>query len=640
MSTATLTSLAILKVNLDQGKDYLEYLRPFILQVLVDHHPDPITNEVISDLIRKQFGLEIPKRTVEIVLKRISRKHAIERKDRVYRISGELPDPQITAKESEARRHIDAVVSGLQQFSQDGVKPISSYEEAVIAICAFLAEFDVTCLRAFLQGTTIPRLEGRHKADIVLVSEYIQYIQRTAPERFDSFLILVQGHMLANALLCPDLQNASRDFQKVTFYLDTPLLVQVLGLEGESRQSALLELIALLTKLRGKVAAFSHSRQELQSVLHGAAAHLDSSSGRGFIVHEARERGTTKSDLLLLAESIDDKLDEFGIVVEDTPHYDESLQIDETIFEQLLEDELSYYNPRAKEYDINSVRSIYAIRGERSAPSLEKARAVFVTSNSAFARAAWEFGQMHEPSQAVSVVISDFSLTNLAWLKAPMGAPGIPQTQVLAFSYAALKPSNQLLGEFLKEIDKLVSQGSITERDHQLLRSSHRVYPELMHLTLGEPTALTEEIIMHTLDSLTMDIKKEETDKLREEKEAHLKTLETLHSQQARNQGIMSNVYWECHRNAKFWARIFSGIFSIILGVGSLAGLGFRSTNPVIGLALFVCLMVLALLSFANLILDTNLLRLETRVQNWCMTWLLKRRAKTFGVDLSVFDMN
>ena len=85
---------------------------------------------------------------------------------------------------SEARRHIDAVVFGLQQFSQNGVKPISSYEEAVIAICAFLAEFDVTCLRAYLRGTAIPRLEGTHKADIVLVSEYVQHLQVTSPERF------------------------------------------------------------------------------------------------------------------------------------------------------------------------------------------------------------------------------------------------------------------------------------------------------------------------------------------------------------------------------------------------------------------------------------------------------------------------
>ena len=77
-STATLTSLAILKVNVDQGKDYLDYLRPFVLQVLVERKPDPITNGVVSGYIGEKFGLVIPERTVEIVLKRISRNHAIE----------------------------------------------------------------------------------------------------------------------------------------------------------------------------------------------------------------------------------------------------------------------------------------------------------------------------------------------------------------------------------------------------------------------------------------------------------------------------------------------------------------------------------------------------------------------------------
>ena len=79
MSTATLTSLAILKVNVDQGNDYLDYLRPFILQVLVEHKPNPITIGVVRDHIRSQFGLEIPERTVEIVLKRISKSHSLKK---------------------------------------------------------------------------------------------------------------------------------------------------------------------------------------------------------------------------------------------------------------------------------------------------------------------------------------------------------------------------------------------------------------------------------------------------------------------------------------------------------------------------------------------------------------------------------
>ena len=75
---STLTSLAILKVNINQGRDYLDYIRPFILQVLIDHNPDPITNNVINHHIREQFGLEIPEPTVAIVLRRISKHHSIK----------------------------------------------------------------------------------------------------------------------------------------------------------------------------------------------------------------------------------------------------------------------------------------------------------------------------------------------------------------------------------------------------------------------------------------------------------------------------------------------------------------------------------------------------------------------------------
>ena len=94
-----------------------------------------------------------------------------------------------------------------------------------------------------------------------------------------------------------------------------------------------------------KVAAFSHSCQELLGVLHAVADNVDSPNGRGFIVQEARKRGNTRSDLLLLAESIEDKLKEVNIKIEKTPQYTAPFQIDEKIFERVLNDEVSYNNP-------------------------------------------------------------------------------------------------------------------------------------------------------------------------------------------------------------------------------------------------------------------------------------------------------
>ena len=328
MSTATLTSLAILKVNIDQGNDYLAYLQPFILQVLADQKPDPVTDKVVKRHILEQYGLEIPERTVQIILRRLAKRHWLNREQGVYRISGNLPDPGILKKKNEAERHIQAVTSGLIEFSKSTGKLISSPEHAVTAICAFLSEFDISCLRAYLRGTAIPDLENVNNTDIVLVSEYVIHLKQTEPERFESFMVMVQGHMLANALLCPDLQNVPSTYRNAAFYFDTPLLIRRIGIEGEEKLDAIKELIDLLLKLGGNVYAFSHSIDELRNVLISAAEFVDKPNGRGGIVIEARRRGTTKSDLLLLEGQIVDKLKEVGIQIKNTPQYEEDFQID------------------------------------------------------------------------------------------------------------------------------------------------------------------------------------------------------------------------------------------------------------------------------------------------------------------------
>ena len=639
MPTNTLTSLAMLKVNIDQGRDYLDYISPFILHVLVEHSPDPITDQVVSEYIRQQFGLQIPARTVQIVLKRISRRYSLKRDLGVYRITGELPNPQLAIKQSEAELHITAVCEGLRRFSQDTIRPISSQEDAVAAMLAFLSEFDVSCLRAYLRGTAIPALEGTRQTDIILVSDYIQHVRQTDPERFNSLLILVQGHMLANALLCPDLSNAPRTYREVTFYLDTPLLVRRLGIEGEPKQAATRELIALLSRLGGKVAAFSHSREELQRVLQGAADNLETPNARGAIVWEARRRGTTRSDLLLLAESIDNKLSEAGIATEATPPYVMNLQIDEMAFEQVLDDEVSYYNPRAKEYDINSVRSIYVIRDRTPVLSIEKSRAVFVTNNTGFARAAWEYGKQYESSQDVSSVITDFTLANTAWLKAPIGAPSVPTTQLLAFSYAALNPSKSLWDKYITEIDRLEIVGTITERDHQLLRSSSLVYSELMHLTLGEDTALTSETVTETLERVSNEIRKEETEKLTSLEAAHRKTQEELKASQDRHREMQEHIYWQCRQRAKLFAKSIAIIIGLLLIGDIVAGLVLL-LNGSFSVAL-ISLPVIVLAGVLTLVsrwfgLSVNDIR--QRIQDWRLTNLLKNKESDMDIDLSEFN--
>lgn len=440
--------------------------------------------------------------------------------------------------------------------------------------------------------------------------------------------------MLANALLCPDLKNAPKSYKGVTFYLDTPLLVRRLGLEGKPKQAAVTNLVRLLRSLGATVATFSHSRDELESVIAGAAQHVDSRDGRGAIVTEARRRGTTKSDLLLLAGQIDDKLKDARIDVRGTPRYIEDFQIDETAFENVLGDEVSYFNPRAKEHDINSVRSIYVLREGTSAPILERAKAALVTSNAGFSRAAFQYGRRHAVSREVSSVITDFSLANMAWLKAPLGAPAVPMTELLAFSYAALEPSMKLWEKYLSEIDKLAEQGNLTARDHQLLRSSQLVPEELMNLTLGEEDALTEQTIAETLRRVTDEIRREESDKYTRERAAHQKTQRAFATQRTIGERVQERLYWRCRRRATVSAWCVSIGVGVFLAAGMAAGVGLRANNAIVGGLLLAGSGVSIVLTLGNLLFGTSVKRLHEGVQARCLSWLVSRKAAETGLDL------
>ena len=613
MSTATLTSLAILRVNIDDGRDYLDYLRPFVLQVLFEMQPDFVTNESTAAAIRKRFGLVIPPRTVQIVLRRLTRSGHLRRENRVYRLK-EANDPGMGAVQERVSQDIDDTLKGLVNFAHRELDLSITKDRAIEAICTYLSSFDVSCLSAYLRGTAIPEISGSRHKDVTLVSKYLMELRTSDNETFNKFMLVVQGHMLANALLCPDLKSA-KNYKRTTFYMDTPLLVQLLGLEEMNRRTAVEELLRLLTQLGGRIAVFSHTREELGRVIDGAAAKIDAMDGRGRIIEEARRVGLTRSDLLLLAGKVDDKLGEFNVEIRGTPGYMERYQIDESRFEDILDDGVQYYNSRAREYDVNSVRSIYVLRGGSTPTAIEDAKAILVTSNTAFARAAWDYGREFEASREVSSVISDFSLANVAWLKAPMGAPSLPMAEVLAFSYAAVQPSAALIGKFLAEINRLEASGEISQRDHQLLRSSPRVYEELVSMTLGDDAALTGSGVREVLDRVVREITQEAEEEVavqRAERQQYQRKLQEETDARRRRE---AELYWRCDRIAGKLA--FGPVVLVFLPavfiIGSQAGYW---VDVVLGRTIYaVGWMSLVLWTLGSLISGVTLVGLRGRVK-------------------------
>ncbi|GFO57266.1 hypothetical protein GMSM_42730 [Geomonas sp. Red276] len=524
MTVQTLTSLAMLKVDLDQQhRNYVDYVSPFVVDVLNADRPEIICDASIADKLLQHFGLKVPTKAVQHVLRRLHRKSYLEMENGVFTVTTKLPTLSLDQTRSKAMVHIEGVLNGLIEEAK-AHNLTWSVDEATRAATAFLGMFTVDCLRTYVFNTALPVVPEKKSVEMYVVSKFITKAQARHDAAFESFIILVKGLMYSNALLCPDLESLEKKFQNLTFYLDTPLLLNAMGLQGPDAKRAADELLTLLKKLKGSLSAFTHTVVETQQVISAAAINFTNPRATGRVIEEARRSGVPLSDLILARDSVDERLRAMGITVKRTPDYTVDYQIDEREFEEILASEVFYKGESALLNDLNSIRSIYVLRQGRQPVRLEDSVAVFVTPNERFAKAAFRAGRNHNSTREISSVITAYSLANIAWLKSPVEAPALPLTETLALCYAALEPPADLFKKYVQEMDRLLESGQITPRDHEILRLSPSARDELMELTLGDEAALTVSNIKSILANLKASI-------LSEQKLVHDAEMEALTKQ-------------------------------------------------------------------------------------------------------------
>lgn len=632
----TLSSLSMLKVSINEGKDYLSYLHPYIVHILhlllKEDMNVIVTDESVSKKLRNVFGFEIPLRTVQVLLKRLAKQKLLKRINHTYMIN-KLPDDTIPRNKADVDRHISHVVREVMEFSKKYSRRNITEEEAHASIIAFLEQFSIPFLRSFQRGTALPTLSKKSSWEITLVANFIQKI-KINPELFASFEKIVEGHMLANALLCPDLEEISDTYGKVIFYFDTPLLIELLGLEGSEKEDAAKELISLIHNLKGKVSYFSHTREEVISVVDYAIKHIDDDSCTMPVVLSSRINSLSKADLIVKRENMEEYLSLLAIHQTNTPSYDLKripLNFDEKEFENILLSKVNYRREKAASYDVKSVRSIYLLRNRHSASVVEKSKAILVSSNTEFARASAEYKENIEGNYAVPSVITDFSLANMAWLKAPQGAPSLPRKEILAFAYAALMPTQSFWGKVLDEADKLEKAGIISSRDHQLLRSSPNVIAELMGLTLGDDNALTAESILETVTRVSAEIRKEETERLSQEQQEHQKTQSKLAQKMNQLDEIKEKLYWECKKKAKRRGKImFYSIWALLLFIAGASLAALLNYQNILVIPLLLVGIMIKLIGHH---FDFKPKLLSKRFEEYQLKTLIMRKHKEFNIS-------
>lgn len=508
MSAVTLATLAILKANLDvDGRDVLDMLAPLVaFSISKARLGKDFSASDVKSVVVEVLGLDLPVRAIDRILRRLGKKGQVSRdRGRYYVVEGNVDPVLFEEKRSVLLRRSADVVEGLRSFVSDEYNVSWSTEEARDALETYADSYSVDCIRASRDVSSVPVHGKSPKSASFLVSSFVNHLSLRDSRRFELLLDVVKGRMLANAVLGEDLVDQRQMFKGTTLFLDTSLVFGILGLHGAAEEHLATDVIRLGCKAGVSWGVFEHTLDEADAILRDVQLRLGGGrrrSDRGAVYRHARDAGHNASDIILMRSQLLGELQAKGVQLHPTPRHDPSRQIDELALEKEFQEAgLRHNNAAALRHDINSIRSVYRLRGHARPKALERCRAALLTQNGALARAVCAFGKRHEASRQIAAVVTEYSLANLLWLKLPLDAPDVPRHVLEAACQVALQPSEGLWSAFLVEVEKLERHGRLSPEEHAFLRYASRVEDELMALTVGDDSSLDENTVLRVLSS-------------------------------------------------------------------------------------------------------------------------------------------
>jgi hypothetical protein len=271
---ASVATAALLKSQLDQGKDYFDLLVPFVqhgVRDLTDEVVDPVA---LRTVINGRFGLDLPLRTLNVLLTRLSKRDSSGiRKEGGAFLKGS--NAAIVENSTVLLAEFRHLGEAFLEYCNGRLSAVTDAESALVILCAFLEAHSAT----LVLDEPVPSLRMDRREDIIIAS-FVARVLSSSNGRGKALTALLQGLVLARAVTLTDLATIERRLSNVVVYFDTPFVLSLAGLYGVPDQEATRDAVQMLKELGGVPAVFDVTIAEVRRILAVYEDRLDTAAGR------------------------------------------------------------------------------------------------------------------------------------------------------------------------------------------------------------------------------------------------------------------------------------------------------------------------------------------------------------------------
>lgn len=375
-----------------------------------------------------------------------------------------------------------------------------------------------------------------------LVSQFLLDLRDKNAAAFERVSDIAFANMAAEAIACfQEPASASDSLGALTVYLDSPLLLDMLGVNTEYSDYGR-EMLDAIKASGAKAAVFDHCIAEAESAVHAQLTYL-----RSGINQVATSWGTTaKPDLLAaLVGNVSGRAEErLGIAVHRDPEINLHKRSQNTVGD--IETEMNsrmqaWGNADAKEYDRKSVWAMLAIRDSADlCRRICDSKWLFLTRNTAlvgianYAWTTWLKGATKHSQANIErwapVAMSDKQFAGYLWARTGASDGSISRARLLAHCSAAVRPRADVKARAYNLVLEL--SGREGADDVAALLEDREGARALMRATRGDPEDVTRERLPFILEKVKLAAGEYAAAKVREESDRELDEAQSAHQQE------------------------------------------------------------------------------------------------------------
>ena len=461
----TLISTAMLTAIFEQTKkSNIDLIAPFVL-FIISKNEYGVTEEKIITQMEDEFSfLDFPRAVLKIIINKLKKEKKIELKNKKYLLLGNAKKEidLFNDRHLNASRETKELIDALWNYLKNYTTIKTNYNNVKIAFGAFLDKNGYIIYNNFNPQNLKVKNNDRLQ---FFIAKFIENQYNNQTKEFKLLINIIEGLLLANVIYLQVTPDNTTNLNKLNCYFDTPFLLRILGFKEKEDNESAVELIDLLKKQGATIKCFTHSFNEVQSILRN---YIDNrkigiiNPTKTLESLDIEEYNITELNELYM--NLEDIFKEKGILIEDKPKYEKIKynkskyedQIDEKKLKEIIIDR--YNNKDIKDIivdnDIDSISAIMRLREGKKIQKFEECNAIFVTSNHDLRTATKQLLKINERIE-ISPVISDVDLTAIMWLRSLKDNPTLPKDKLIENARALLKPTPNIIEEFNKCLDKI-----------------------------------------------------------------------------------------------------------------------------------------------------------------------------------------